>query len=86
MHGDVLVLVLAMVLAGAISLLYVLCQAVSGTVGFVGRRFARLFGFRTTAAPRHRNSKGRVCPRANCRRVEHRDARFCGQCGMRLRG
>lgn len=86
MHGDVLVLVLAMVLAGAMSLLYVLCKAVSGTCGLVGRQFARLFGVRTKAAPRRRNSKARICPRANCRRVEHRDARFCGQCGMRLDG
>jgi len=25
-----------------------------------------------------------VCPRANCRKAEYRNARFCSQCGARL--
>lgn len=26
----------------------------------------------------------RVCPRKGCRKIEHRDARFCSQCGAPL--
>jgi hypothetical protein len=26
----------------------------------------------------------RVCPREGCGKFEHRDARFCSQCGMPL--
>lgn len=27
---------------------------------------------------------GRICPRAECRKLERRPARFCSQCGARL--
>ena len=49
-----------------------------------------LFCFLTGGSPGRRCTAGphggpvRICPRPQCRKVERRSARFCGQCGARL--
>ncbi len=85
MHGDLLLIALALVLG---------CAAfIIGTVYFVVRLMAsavrRLFGW---PRPRAVTSgsflvglrRGRICRHDRCRRVEYREARFCSQCGGSL--
>ena len=86
MHADLLLFLLVMVLGCAafvFGILYLLCRV----IGIVGRS---LFGaVRPRPADRSRADQVRganamVCPRADCRNVEYRDARFCSHCGTRF--
>lgn len=86
MYGDPLILVLVLAL-GSLSffagVVYVFCRM----VGMIGRGFLRMFGWapaRSHGAADFPVGASRICPRAECRQVEYRRARFCGQCGARL--
>lgn len=86
MHGDVLLVILILVFGCAAFLfgvIYVICQFVA----WIGRALFGIFIPRrsvTTPGSATHNPRGRVCPREGCGKVEHRDARFCSQCGMTL--
>lgn len=86
MYGDPLILVLVLAL-GSLSffagVVYVFCRF----VGMIGRGILRIFGWEPRRSPgRADYSVGvpRVCPRPQCRQIEYRRARFCGQCGAQL--
>lgn len=67
-------------------------------LALLGRGLARLFGVscavdnRPAAVPHHpvhtrrwgRAGSVQVCPRPECRKLEHRPARYCSQCGHRF--
>jgi len=83
MQVDVIVVLLIVVFGCAAFLFgvfYLVCQAVGavwrGAVGLIRPGG----GVSRTAAARPE----RVCPRPECRKVEHRQARFCSQCGAAL--
>jgi len=86
MYGDPLILVLVLAL-GSLSffagVVYVFCRMVA----MIGRGFLRMFGL-YVGPPRDADGipdgVPRVCPRPQCRQIEYRRARFCGQCGARL--
>lgn len=87
MHeGLVLVVLLALGFGAFIfSIVYFVVRVLGGLFRGVGR----LFRGSTTAGPRvdiPAHGVSRVCPRPQCRRVERRAARFCGQCGARMSG
>lgn len=86
MHGDLLLVVLILVF-GVAAFLFGLAYVVWCIVGGIGR------GMWSLVRPWGRAGKGvrvcafsrpMLCPRANCRKVEHRNARFCSQCGAQL--
>jgi hypothetical protein len=68
-------------------------------LGLLGRGLSRLFGVSCRGARgahssallrqarslrRGLTTMERVCPRPECRKVEHRPARYCSQCGCRF--
>lgn len=96
MHGDILIILVLLVLGVAaffFGVIYAACRALAS----VGRGIVRLLSPRgvpcsprasAPPAARPAQSQGRrtfrVCPREQCRHVEHRPARFCSQCGAKL--
>lgn len=86
MHGDLLLVVVILVF-GCAAFLFGVIYLVCSVIGFVGRGVFRVLGprRRATGPPEagHR-PKTLVCPRAHCRKVEHRDASYCSQCGAPL--
>ena len=87
MQVDLVALFLLLVFGCAAFVFGVICL-IGKTLSIIGRALGRMLGGldpccgsgeRPGAA-----GHGRVCPRPTCRKVEHRNARFCGQCGMRL--
>lgn len=74
---------LATVVYVALRLVWAVLSAVFGAVGQVCGMKDRT----TRGASVDFTAGGRcalVCPNAACRRVEHRNARYCPQCGARL--
>ena len=85
MHGDLLIVVGILIL-GCAAFLFGVVYAVCSAIKMVARgMFFALF-------PRQRHSTGRqglrrgalICPQPNCRRIEHRPAKFCARCGTAL--
>ena len=74
----VLILGLAGILLGVLALVF---KVIGGVLGGIARIF-RGHPKATPASPGR--GKGRVCPQASCRHIEHRPARFCSQCGQPL--
>lgn len=86
MHGEILLVVLILTLgcgAFCFCVIYLVCRFFA----FLGRGLAGMFGHHP-AAKRPPAVLGRtpvrVCPQERCRKVEHRPALFCSQCGARL--
>ena len=87
MYADPLVIFLVLMLGGVsffFGIFYVLYRMVAG----VGRGMARMLGIeRRPELPhafRARREGPLICPRRECRKVEHRHARYCSQCGTSL--
>lgn len=85
MYGDPLILLLIVVL-GVASLMLGAVYFLFRVAASVGRAlFGALVSGRSTNPRRVGPAPGRrVCPREECRRVEHRAARYCSQCGAPL--
>lgn len=84
MYGDPFILVL---FVGILSFFAAVVYVFFRMVGWVGRGFLRMFGWESGPASDGGGVRGgapRVCPRPQCRQVEYRRARYCGQCGARL--
>ena len=66
--------------------LYLIWAVLSSALRAVGQAFGlKDRPTRGTSAEFATSGRGAlVCPNADCRRVEHRDARYCPQCGARL--
>lgn len=85
MHGDLLLVALVLVLGCAaffVGVIYLACSFLA----FIGRSLLGLARPRGTASGRCATGlgRGRICPCERCRKVEHRAARFCSQCGARF--
>lgn len=85
MHGDLLLIILLLIVGCAaffFGIIYWMC----GLFAWVGRG---LFGVvrpgsavnRGRALPRRRPT---ACPNERCKKAEHRQGRFCSQCGTKL--
>ena len=86
MHGDVL-LVVAILVCGCAAFLFGVIYFVFSVVGFVGRGVFGLFRPHRPPSGRRLMAKSATtlkCPREQCRKVEHRDAEYCSQCGAPL--
>lgn len=96
MHGDILIILVLLVL-GVAAFFFGVIYAVFRALASVRRGIVRVLwprsvrrSPRVSAPPAVRpvRSQGRrtfrVCPREQCRHVEHRPARFCSQCGAEL--
>ena len=84
MYGDPLILVLVLAI-GSLAFVAGFVYLVWRFMGMVGRGFLRLCGWEPTAPwDELPGAMTRICPRPQCRKVEHRAARFCSQCGSRL--
>jgi len=80
-HVEVVVVLAILVFGCAaflLGMIYLVCQA----FGLVWRGVVGLVQPARKGRPRGRTVW--ICPSERCRRVEHRDARFCSQCGTRL--
>jgi len=86
MHGEILLVVLILTI-GCAAFFFSMVYVLGRVIAFLVRGFVGLFRPRF-AAGRRRFAPGggpvRVCPREQCRKIEGRPARFCGQCGARL--
>jgi len=84
MHGDLFLVIVILVFGCAaflFGLVYVLCALFAA----MGRGLLGLFRPLGHVGGRCGiTSRPLVCPRANCRKAEYRNARFCSQCGARL--
>jgi hypothetical protein len=86
MHGDFLIVLLLMVVGCAallFGIVYMFCQFFArigrGLLGVIAPgRVAGADGWGG------RCGRPRVCPNDRCRKVEHRPASYCSQCGTRL--
>lgn len=86
MHGDLLLVVLILVF-GCAAFLFGVIYLVCSIIGFVGRgvfRVLRPTRRRMDLEGGARHPKTLVCSRAHCRKVEHREASYCSQCGAPL--
>ncbi len=86
MHGDVFLILLLLVFGCAAFLfgvIYVICQMFA----WLGRGVWGAFRPHHSACacpPPVGSSRPKVCPNERCRKVEHRHARYCSQCGSSL--
>ncbi len=87
MHGDALLLIVAMVFGCAaffFGVIYLFCRAIA----WVGLGFAGIFRSSSSGARcgmTSRRSRRRICPREECRKMENRaDAQYCSRCGAPL--
>jgi len=97
MHGDILVIGIAM-LVGVAAIFYVVLRLAWELLAGGGRLIGRLLGVghlvenRTQNRQWHRldaagqTAKRRICPNPHCRQVEYRMARFCSRCGTKIDG
>jgi len=84
MQVDVIVILLIVVF-GCAAFLFGVFYLVGHVVYSVWRGLVNLV--RPGRASRHgvtAEARQRICPRRGCRKIEHRDARFCSQCGSPL--
>ncbi len=86
MHGEALLLVL-MLLIGCVAFFFGIIYLVWSVLSWLGRgvwhvihpgRWSRTDGGPVISLRR------RVCRNPKCRKVEHRKARYCSQCGVPL--
>ena len=85
MHGDLLVLGMIL-LFGCIAFIFGVIYLTTSFFSFVWRTTLGSLFPRSAGRVMLRDAFDgrRVCPRANCRKVEHRAAKFCSQCGARM--
>lgn len=87
MHGDLFILLVLLILGFGAFLLTIL-YGVGWILAACGRLVSRLFRGSSVAppaiAPPAQRVKPRLCPRAECRKIEQRPAKYCSQCGARL--
>ena len=89
MSGELVIVGIAL-LVGCGAVVYILLRLVWAVLSGAGRTIGHVFGMDehsaggATAGAAQAGGGPRVCPNANCRRVEYRDARYCPQCGARL--
>jgi len=87
MHGDLL-LILVVLIFGCAAFLFGVVYIVCSAVGFVGRGLMSIVRPRTgrfiCGGASVRLGPPSICPRENCRKIEHRRASFCSRCGTRL--
>ncbi len=86
MQGEALLVVLIVVF-GCAAFLFGLVYVVCAVFAAIGRGFwglVRPLGRIGPVGSLRPGGRPLVCPRANCRKAEYREARFCSQCGARL--
>jgi len=86
MHGDLILFLFVLVFGCAaffFGFAYLIGKLIGGLVFGVGR----IFGWKRHVRGRPGSgfwAEGLVCPRPGCGKVEHRAARYCGQCGVQF--
>ena len=83
MHGD-FVLVLVLVIGGCAALLFGVIYTFCQFFAWIGRGVWHVVAPRRARRAGGHWSRPRVCPNERCRKVEHRAAQYCSQCGTRL--
>jgi hypothetical protein len=84
MHGEILLVVLILTI-GCAAFFFCVVYLIGRGFLLVGRGLAGLFRRASDGATLEAGGRAcRVCPREQCRKLEHRPARFCSQCGARL--
>ena len=81
----IFVIAIAM-LVGLATVVYVALRLVWAVLSGVFQAVGQVCGLKggASAAFAAGGRRALVCPNADCRRVEHRDARYCPQCGPRF--
>lgn len=85
MHGDLLVVGMVL-LFGCVAFVFGVIYLTTSVFSFFWRSTIGAFFPKASRRGFMQDAFGgrQVCPRPNCRKVEHRGGAFCSQCGARM--